>query len=451
MTSSPHEESMTQRQYGATILKPILAAQVRALATLLQAIGDDIDGNPHIPFARLGTAHFMSWFIVEKTSVGPLLFLEINVDGPIKPFLNDLVTKARAGLDLIFGHCAAYPPPGSSSADQVVEYLLASNIGYDCLYIGWRGLTVDRILRERDLRARLEAFLDQQGDSVLSSMKPSAVRALLQKYVASDPTLDWAKTFPPRPFLVRFRTQVLLALKVLGILALVVMIAAVVFVWHHQGPWPVIIAVSAVVAIAGGLVALLRKHEKHDWVSTAQPDHEQVADVVNLENRVVQNHMVSVSDVKPGPFRWLLLKSVLKLVQIVAAVSANQGNLSGITSIHFARWVVIDAGKKLLFLSNYDGSWENYLDDFIDQASIGLTAIWSNTNGFPRSYYLIYGGAQDELLFKTLVRQSQAPSLVWYSAYPDLSVQNIQTNATIREGLFVPMTEAALMAWLANF
>jgi hypothetical protein len=113
--------------------------------------------------------------------------------------------------------------------------------------------------------------------------------------------------------------------------------------------------------------------------------------------------------------------------------------------------VVIDGGKNLLFLSNYDGSWENYLDDFIDRASAGLTAIWSNTVGFPRSYFLINGGAQDELLFKTLTRQSQVPSLIWYSAYPDLSVQNIQTNAAIREGLFVTMDAAAEQAWLLNF
>jgi hypothetical protein len=181
------------------------------------------------------------------------------------------------------------------------------------------------------------------------------------------------------------------------------------------------------------------------------PDHSQVQNVVNQENRVVQNHFASVADVKPGLFRWLLLKSVLKLIHLVAAISANQGSLSGITSIHFARWVVIDGGRRLLFLSNYDGSWENYLDDFIDLASIGLTAIWSNTVGFPRSYFLVYGGAQDELLFKTLVRQSQKASLVWFSAYPDHSIQNIETNATIREGLFVPMDDDAAGAWLKNF
>jgi hypothetical protein len=147
----------------------------------------------------------------------------------------------------------------------------------------------------------------------------------------------------------------------------------------------------------------------------------------------------------------VLIKSVLKLIHVLAAVTLNKGNLSGIATIHFARWVVIDGGRRLLFLSNYDGSWENYLDDFIDRASTGLTAIWSNTVGFPRSYFLAFGGATDELRFKTIVRRSQVPSLAWYSAYPDLSVQNIRANAAIREGLFAPMDAKAEQTWLALF
>jgi hypothetical protein len=48
-------------------------------------------------------------------------------------------------------------------------------------------------------------------------------------------------------------------------------------------------------------------------------------------------------------------------------------------SIHFARWVILPRTDKLLFLSNYDGGWERYLEDFIARAHAGLTAIWSNT------------------------------------------------------------------------
>ena len=213
-----------------------------------------------------------------------------------------------------------------------------------------------------------------------------------------------------------------------------------VFVWHHHGPWPVVIALAALVAVVAGLVALLRWHETTDSVSTAVPDAragpgggepgKPDRSKPLRERRRCQTRTVPLGALEDG----------FEAHPSLAAVSANQGSLSGITSIHFARWVVIDGGKKLLFLSNYDGSWENYLDDFIDLASIGLTAIWSNTVGFPRSYFLVGGGARGrECCSRHSIRQSQVPSLVWYSAYPDLSVQNIQTNAAIREGLFAPM------------
>ncbi len=369
-------------QSGATIVKPILAGHVMPLRALLTTIGDDITGNADIPFGSLPSAHFLSWFIVEDMSTGPCLFLELNVDGPIDAFLSDLAVKAGGGLDAIYAHCAGYPTVGSKSPAQVVSYLRHDDIGYDCYYIGWRGLTVDRILRERELRAKLEDYLDGK-DAAVAAMSTSDVRKTIQAYINADPSLSWAKTFPPRPFLVRYSTQVVAALAALGILLLIGLVVLGYFSWKRYGPWPDVAVVAAVVAIVGGFFAILRWHETTDSVAVVEPDHGQIETVTMRENQVVQNHFASVADVKPGLFRMVVLKVVLKFVHLVAAIAQNQGSLSGITSIHFARWVVIDGGRKLLFLSNYDGSWENYLDDFIDRASVGLTAIWSNTIDSP--------------------------------------------------------------------
>ncbi len=140
---------MVTYQYGATIVKPIVRDRLDALRGLLQSIGGDIEGNPHIPFTQLTSAHFMSWFIVDAANdAAPQLFLELNVDGAIEPFVNDLIARAGPGLDMIYGHCADYPTEGSRAPAAFARYLLASNIGYDCYYIGWRGLSVDRILSE---------------------------------------------------------------------------------------------------------------------------------------------------------------------------------------------------------------------------------------------------------------------------------------------------------------
>jgi len=107
---------------------------------------------------------------------------------------------------------------------------------------------------------------------------------------------------------------------------------------------------------------------------------------------------------------------------------------------------MIDGGRRLLFLSNFDGSWENYLDDFIDKAHGGLTAVWSNTGGFPRSYLLIGGGAKDGPRFKAYARDSMSVTNAWYSAYPTLTVQGIDRNSSIREGL--PAGKSAPETWL---
>jgi hypothetical protein len=447
----PPAPDITRTQSGATIVKPVKPGAVLSLTTLLTTIGDNINTYQPIPFTQLADAHFLSWFVVpDDTDPNQAnLYFELNVDGPVEPFLRDLIKQAGAGLDQIYGYCQGYP--GSSAPDQAVAYLLEDNIGYDCYYIGWRGLTVERILRERGLRARLEETLDRHGDAALAAMPAEKVRELLQAEVNGDPSLAWAKTFPPRPFLVRYRGQVVAAIAAFGVAILIGLIVLGVVAWQQYGPAPDLIVVGVLAVVVIAFLAILRWKEATDSVASDQPDHSQVEDVASLENRVVQNHFASVEPVKPGIFRWLILKAVLKLIHVLAAVSLNQGNLSGITSIHFARWVVVDNGRRLLFLSNYDGSWENYLDDFIDRAHQGLTAIWSNTVGFPRTYFLINGGATDELLFKTITRESQVPSLAWYSAYPDLSIQNIQANAAIREGLFATMDAKAVEAWLALF
>src|SRR4029453_13938250 len=108
------------------------------------------------------------------------------------------------------------------------------------------------------------------------------------------------------------------------------------------------------------------------------------------------------------------------------------GFLGSIGSIHFARWSMVPRNGDLLFLSNYGGSWESYLEDFITKAHTGLTGVWSNTVGFPRTSNLFQDGATDGERFKRWARRQQIPTGFWYSAYPALTTANIRANAIIR-------------------
>ena len=113
----------------------------------------------------------------------------------------------------------------------------------------------------------------------------------------------------------------------------------------------------------------------------------------------------------------------------------------GIPTIHFARWVLFDDNKRVLFFSNFDGSWQQYLGDFIDKSGWGLTSIFSNTTCFPKTRYLFWGGAYDEEHFLAWSRNTELQTQVWYNAYPELGIKNVNNNSRIRSELFKNLSE----------
>ncbi len=178
-------------------------------------------------------------------------------------------------------------------------------------------------------------------------------------------------------------------------------------------------------------------------------DHERHAAIAATEDFGVQNALTHVVPVRSGGVeRGLVLKQAH---QYIAKLAQNffddVGQLGGIPSIHFAKWLLIDNDQRLLFLSNYDGSWESYLGDFVDQAAIGLNLAWSCTEGYPATRYLAWGGAHDEERFKAWGRACQRPTQVFYSAYPELSVAAANNSTWIRAGLHPGSPEDA-SAWL---
>jgi hypothetical protein len=166
---------------------------------------------------------------------------------------------------------------------------------------------------------------------------------------------------------------------------------------------------------------------------------------------VHQNQFTAFGEIKPGRFRRYLAVGLLWAVNFGARHRFNNGDLAGVKTIHAARWIFIDDKRRVVFCSNYDGSLENYMDDFIDKVAWGLNAVFSNGVGYPRTRWLIKDGAKDELAFKSYIRAHQVPSPVWFSSYPNLTAVNISNNAQIREGLFGDMDESAAREWLKRF
>src|SRR5690606_30508896 len=138
---------------------------------------------------------------------------------------------------------------------------------------------------------------------------------------------------------------------------------------------------------------------------------------------------------KPGFIRKLTIRIAFFAIARLTALNPRVGHLGDIGTIHFARWVTLPGTRDLLFFSNFGGSWESYLEDFITKAHEGLTAVWSNTVGFPRTRNLFLDGATDGERFKRYARASMVYTPFWYSAYPELTTANIRDNQVIRRGI----------------
>ncbi|MGA2126605.1 MAG: hypothetical protein ABSG76_10685 [Xanthobacteraceae bacterium] len=211
------------------------------------------------------------------------------------------------------------------------------------------------------------------------------------------------------------------------------------------------VALAVIVIAAIRAYVALRKAEATDSIETHSPPQAVSREMFAHENRFAQNHMISITQRKPGWLRWFTMRLVFWVINLAATRYYPPGFLSDIGTIHFARWVTVPRTRDVLFLSNYGGSWESYLEDFITKAHGGLTGVWSNTVGFPRAKNLVQLGATDGDRFKRFARHSMVPTRFWYSAYPDITTATIRSNALIRAGLSGAMTEDEAINWLALF
>jgi hypothetical protein len=154
------------------------------------------------------------------------------------------------------------------------------------------------------------------------------------------------------------------------------------------------------------------------------------------EDVVTQNQLTLVTVIEPG--RADRVRAVMAAIDSYATRLAPPGSLIGISTIHFVRWLVIDHGRRLMMVSDYDGSWENYIDEFAEMILSGLDAIWETACGYPPD------GARDLPAFKKFLRDHQVPSEIFYSAYPATTVLNIIRDTGVRDRrLAQPATRAA--------
>jgi len=194
---------------------------------------------------------------------------------------------------------------------------------------------------------------------------------------------------------------------------------------------------------------VLRYYETREPEIIHRPEVAYILQLAALEDHDVTNQYTALGSVKPNWFRYALFPVILWVIDYFARHVYHRGHLGRVRNIHFARWVFLDGKKRLIFTSNYDGSHEAYMDDFINKADWALNLSFNCGVGYPRTRWILKDGIDDELKFKYTQRRHQLPTETWYRAYPGLTVYDIERNARVRAGFERgTMTESEVRAWL---
>jgi len=112
-----------------------------------------------------------------------------------------------------------------------------------------------------------------------------------------------------------------------------------------------------------------------------------------------------------------------------------QQDLINLSFIEFARWVIIPRNEfpylggsqskealkydYLLFFSNFNGTWNQYIDAFSAVLSHGLNLIWHWSEKFP--------GSVPVTLFKEYIARVQFDTDYYYTAYPHATANDLKS------------------------
>jgi hypothetical protein len=427
-------------QSNFMVVAPIAAGREDDLRQLLVSMNRSpgvVDPqNPIVPFGQFDRVHFARIVILDDATLNDitvygqprvnyptyLVFLG-DCDGPAEKVLSDLAERAGRGLRRIFSYCADF----TANAD-LLEWMKSRNQEPATTYVNWIGRTVRQVREEDALRQSLEQFIQSNAAS-LCAMRPGQIHQTLRSFARTEQQAGRIQLTPAEPTPLGWQLLNLFHLVAVPLILLILS--------------PLLLLYSPF------FIFQLRRRERSDPEIAPRIEPEHARRLSALEDHDVTNQFSAFGSIKPGRFRRWTLIFFLWAIDYTTRHIYNRGRLARVNTIHFARWVWLDDKKRLFFASNYDGSLDSYMDDFINKVAFGLNLVFSNGVGYPRTNWLILNGAKDEQKFKYYIRRHEMPTEVWYNAHPGLTALDLERNTLIREGVEKStMTDPELEKWV---
>ena len=453
------------RQRGLSVVAPIQNGRVEELRELLERVRQQVidemngeDSADHLIRFNDTPTHFARLVLIDQDpGYPPQLLFASNHDGDGNKYLDALIaastlSSGENGLDLIWGHCKGYPEKGVSDPTAFKRYMYDHTFKNQTYYVCYPGITKESALNAREVFFSIGGFLDENRKRFKETPEEeiaNAVRDYVKKEVAAGRLVVKTEAMPRMNPVFR-----LLGTPVVMVLMLVLILLAPIFF-----PFLLVLAVLALIVILIMYLALRRteQREREEFERTHTSNYVPSALVLEQENReakIAQNQMTLVNVVKPSRVRRMMLRVFLFAVDFLSRTALNQGTLGDVRTVHFARWFYVDDGNRLIFNSQFDESWQQYIGAFVDLLPIYLTGIWGNALRYPPTKNYLFEGATDIESFMQFIREFQIPSDVFYSAYSDFAAQNIVNAVRMREGLNDLLAGKTLKdpaAWLRRF
>lgn len=406
------------------ITAPIRGDQLDDLKNLLagmnQAPGFADPHNTLLPYWQCATLHVARFTILQANTNDdirahgivpgpwrPTLCFMGDIDGDTSVFLAELVIRAEPGLRRIFAHCLGFSESGTDLLAWMHQHSRKPNANY----VNWRGRTVIQIGEDLALHEALAREV-RRNEKAYSKMNKRQIWWQLREFTRLECEHGRLRLSQPA------RTP---APWFIGNLA------------HLLGVPLALLSLTPLFLLAAPFYLYkLRRLETSDPENSQRAARQHLRVLAAQEDIDVTNHFNVFGQVKPGRLRLFTIRMGLLLLDYTARHLYRRGYLTRIKTIHFARWVLLDNNRRVFFASNYDGSAESYMDDFINKVAWGLNLVFSNGVGYPRSHWLIKGGAENEEVYKRTLRRNQLPSESWYKAYPGLTAVDMDRNSRIR-------------------
>lgn len=346
--------------FVAAPLKMDRVAELESLLAAMNVVPGLCDAqNSIVPFAQFDRLHFARFVILHDQTVDDIhtayglprrdyslmLGFIADFDGDADDFRAELARRASDGLRRIFSCCESFTP-----GTDLARWMKSHEQPPAAAYGNWLGRTVRRIREDNALRLALESHV-QNNAAAFADKSPRDVHDLLAAFVDAEKAAGRLQLTDEEP--TPFGWQLRQVFNLIGVPILLLALA------------PVLLLYLPFFAFQ------LRHREERDMVIAPRPSPEHEEALAQLEDHDVTNQFSAMGSIKPGWFRLWTVAFFLWLVNYTAKHIFVRGHLARVGTIHFARWVFLNDKKRMVFASNYDGSLDSYMDDFINKVGWG--------------------------------------------------------------------------------